>query len=137
MNKDNIVDIYKNIYNLPELTYKEKVNFDFFRLCKENYNFVVISIYNEKHELLLTRDLNKNIGWELVGGYIENNENIGDAVNRVVLKETGLIIDELQPIAVINNNFGFNSKIINHRGIAFIALSRERVKIQPENIKII
>ncbi|MFA5878295.1 MAG: class IV adenylate cyclase [Candidatus Staskawiczbacteria bacterium] len=137
MQKNNILDIYKKIYDLPELSQTEKVDFNFFRLCEKNYNFVVVSAYNEKHEFLLTRDLNKDIGWELVGGYIKDGENIIDAANRVVLKETGLIIDELQPIAIINNNFKFNNGIITHRGIAFIALSRKKIKPQPENIKVI
>ena len=105
MQKDNILDIYKKIYDLPEFSQTEKVDFNFFRLCEKNYNFVVVSAYNEKHEFLLTRDLNKDIGWELVGGYIKDGESIIDAANRVVLRETGLIIDELQPIAIINNNF--------------------------------
>jgi adenylate cyclase, class 2 len=133
----DIIEIYKNLYNLPELTYKEKVDFDFFRLCDENYKFIVISVYNEKREFLLARDFNKNIGWELIGGYIKKDEKIEDAINRIVLKETGLTIDELQPIALINNNFEWNNRIILHRGIAFAALARGKTRPQPENIKII
>lgn len=131
----NIIDVYKNLYSLLELTYKEKVDFDFFRLCRQNYNFTVVCIYNEKRELLLLRDLNKNIGWELVGGYIEKNEKLEDAVNRIVLKEAGLEIDELQPVAVLNNIFEHKDKKILHRGIAFVALARGNIKLQPQNIK--
>ena len=29
MSNKNIIDTYKNIYNLSELTYKEEVDFDF------------------------------------------------------------------------------------------------------------
>ncbi len=137
MKKDNILNIYKKIYGLPEISQTEEVDFNFFRLCEKKYNFVVVSIYNEKHEFLLVRDLNKNIGWELVGGYIEDEENVIDTTNRVALKETGLTIDELQPVAIINNNFKFNEKTVTHRGIAFIALSREKTRSQPENIKLI
>ncbi len=137
MSNKNIIDTYKNIYNLSELTYKEEVDFDFFRLCKAEYNFVVISVYNERKEMLLLRDLNKNIGWELIGGYIKENENIEDAVNRIILKEAGLAVDELEPIAVLNNIFTWNNNSILHHGIAFVALSRGRIKSQPENVKII
>lgn len=134
----DILSTYKSLYGLPELTHKERVNFDFFRLCKENYKFAVICIYNERRELLLQRDINKNIGWELVGGYIYQNERIEEAINRIALKEVGLItIDELQPIAILNNIFEWNDRIIAHRGIAFIALSRGPIKPQPENIKVI
>ena len=136
-NGKNIIDIYKNLYDLPELTYEEEVDFDFFRSCNEDYKFIVISMYNEKREFLLSRDLNKSIGWELIGGYIKKDEKIEDGINRIVLKETGLTIDELQPIALINNNFKWNNRVILHRGIAFTALARGRVQFQPENIKII
>lgn len=131
------INIYRELYNLPELTHKEGVDFDFFRLCKRDYKFAVICIYNEKREFLLIRDINKNIGWELVGGYIGNNERLEDAVNRIVLKEVGLFIDELQPIALVNNNFEYNGNVISHFGIAFIALTRGGIKSQPENIKIV
>jgi len=135
--KNDIINTYKDIYNLSEIIHKEKVSFNFFRLCKINHNFIVVSIYNERHELLLNRDLNKNIGWELVGGYIKKNERIENAINRIVLKETGLEIDEVQPIAVINNIFEFNGNSITHKGLAFIALSRKQIKEQPENIRMI
>ena len=135
-NKDT-VETYKGLYNLPELTHREKVDFEFFRLIKENYKFIVICVYNKKREFLVLRDLNKGTGWELVGGYLEEDERIEDGVNRIVLRETGLVIDELQPIAIINNNFEYNNRIVSHRGIAFTALVRGRIKLQPENIKII
>ncbi|MBU1130950.1 class IV adenylate cyclase [Patescibacteria group bacterium] len=132
-----IIEIYKDIYNLPELNYEEEVSFDFFRLCKSSYNFVIISIYNERREFILLRDLNKNIGWELVGGYLKNGENIIDAANRIALKETGITVDGLRPVAIINNHFKFNNHIILHRGVAFIVLSREKVTPQVDNIKFI
>lgn len=133
----DIIEIYKNLYNLPELTYEEKVDFNFFRLCDDDYKFVVVSIYNEKREFLLAKDFNKNVGWELIGGYIKKDEKIEDAVNRIVLKETGLTINELQPIALINNNFKWNNRVILHRGIAFIASACGKDIPKPKNIKII
>lgn len=136
LNKD-IIEVYKKLYDLPVLVHREAVDFEFFGLCKEDYKFVVIAIYNERRELLLLRDFNKNIGWELVGGYIKKEEKIEEGVNRIILKETGLTIDELQPIAIINNNFEWNNRTISHLGIAFIALARGLIKVQPENIKII
>jgi adenylate cyclase class 2 len=133
----NIIKIYKKLYNLPELTYKETVDFDFFRICKKEHKFIVIALYNEKREFLLLRDFNKNIGWELVGGYVAKEESIEEAVNRIVLKETGLTIDELQPIAIVNNNFEWKNRTISHVGIAFTALVRGRIKPQSKNIEII
>jgi len=133
----NIIKIYKKLYNLPELTYKETVDFNFFRICKKEHRFVVIALYNEEKEFLLLRDFNKNIGWELPGGYVEKSESFEEAVNRVVLKETGLTIDELQPIAIVNNNFEWGNKVISHFGIAFTAMVRGKIKSPPKNVKII
>jgi len=97
----------------------------------------VIAIYNEKREFFLLRDFNKIIGWELVGGYIEKDEGVEKAVNRIILKETGLTIDELQPIAIVNNNFEWENRTVSHVGIAFTALARGKIKPQSKNIEII
>lgn len=132
----NHTKIYKKLYNLAEFTSKEKVNFDFFKLCKKDYRFIIICIYNKKGEILLLRDFNKNIGWELTGGYIKESEEIEDAANRIVLEETGLTTDELQPIALVKNIFEYETKVIEHCGIAFIAAIRGRIKPQPDNKKI-
>jgi len=64
MYKD-IIETYKQLYSLPYLIHKEKVNFDFFRLCRRDYKFVVICAYNIKKEILLIRDINKYIGWDI------------------------------------------------------------------------
>lgn len=133
---NNYTEIYKKLYNLPEFTSKEKVNFDFFKLCKRDYRFIIICIYNEKEEILLLRDFNKSIGWELTGGYVREHEEIEDAANRIVLEETGLTVDELQPIALVKNIFEYEAKAIKHYGIAFVAAIRGKIKFQPDNIKI-
>ncbi|MFA5747276.1 MAG: NUDIX domain-containing protein [Candidatus Paceibacterota bacterium] len=135
MRKD-IIKIYKELYDLPELSHKEAVSLDFLRSCRENYKFIVISIYNEKKEFLLLRDLNKDIGWELIGGYLEDDERLEDGVNRIVLRETGLSIDELQPVVLVNNSFECGGSAVCHCGIAFTARARGEVKPQMENIKI-
>lgn len=133
---ENIIMKYKKIYELSELEYKEKVSSEFFELYRKKHYFVIISIYNLKNEILLIRDFNKAIGWELPGGYINNNESIEEAVNRITLNETGLDIDELSPVAIIKNIFKCGNKKIIHSGIAFMALSRGSVKTYPKNFQI-
>lgn len=133
--KDDIIETYKELYNLPELSHRESVDPDFFRSCRENYKFVVISIYNEKKEFLLLRDLNKDIGWELIGGYLEKNERLEDGVNRIISRETGLSVDELQPTVLVNNNFEHGGRTVSHCGIAFTARARGEIKPQTENIR--
>jgi len=131
----NIIETYKKLYSLPELTHKESVDFDFFKLCRRNYKFVVICVYNSEKKFVLIRDINKTIGWELIGGYLEKNERIEDAINKIILKETGLSINELRPIALMKNIFEYNNDVIQHYGIAFIALAQGFIKSQPEHIK--
>ena len=67
---ENIINTYKTVYDLPELKYEEQVPDGFFKLYKKKNYFVVVSIYNLKHEHLLIRDFNNGVGWELPGGSI-------------------------------------------------------------------
>jgi len=136
MLNENYIEIYKKLYNLPEFIYREKVNFDFFRLCEKNYMFAIVCVYNERGELLLLRDFDKSIGWELPGGSVKEKEKIEDAANRIILDKTGFYTDELQPIALVENIFEYENKIIKHFGVAFIAAVRGKIKPQPDNIKI-
>ena len=63
MTTGDVIDIHKKLYNLPELGHEEQVPDGLLRLYQKHY-FVVISIYNLKHQHLLIRDFNKGIGWE-------------------------------------------------------------------------
>jgi len=73
---ESVIEKYRRIYKLLELNYEEEVSGDFFELCKKRHYFVIVSIYNLKKENLLIRDFNKAIGWELPGGYINNDESV-------------------------------------------------------------
>ncbi|MDP3875094.1 MAG: methyltransferase domain-containing protein [bacterium] len=135
MMNESIVAKYKKVYELPELEYEEKVSSEFFELCKRKYYFVIVSIYNLKNEILLIRDFNKAIGWELPGGYVNDHESIEEAINKITLNEAGLNIDELSPVAIIKNTFRSGDKKIVHSGVAFMALSRGSVKTYPKNFQ--
>ena len=135
MTTGDVIDIHKKLYNLPELEYEEQVPDGLLRLYQKKHYFVVISIYNLKHQHLLIRDFNKGIGWELPGGNIHKEESIETAVNRILLDETGFEIDELTPIAVVKNIFKYEDRQVIHRGIAFIALSRGKIKTYSKNIQ--
>lgn len=132
---DKIIAKYRKVYDLPELEYEERVSGEFFKLCKQSHYFIIISIYNLKNEILLIRDFNKSVGWELPGGYIKHGENIEEAVNRITLNETGLDIDELCPVAISKNIFIYGDKRIVHSGIVFMALTRGTIKKYPENFQ--
>lgn len=129
------IELYKKLYKLPTITYKEKVCDGLINLYKKTHFFVVIAIYNQKNELFLIRDFNKNIGWELPGGYIKNEENIIDSVQRIIIRETGLEVNEIEPIAVVKNIFVCMDRTIENVGIAFLARTKGRIREYPENIK--
>jgi len=135
MSIKNVIENYQKIYELPELLYEEQVSGDFFDLYKKKHHFVIISIYNSDKDILLIRDFNKAIGWELPGGFINDNENFEEAVNRITLNETGLEIDELFPVAIVKNVFRYSNKKIIHSGMAFMALSRGSIKNYPQNFQ--
>ncbi len=130
-----IIGKYKKLYDLPELNYEERVSGKFFEFYRRRHHFVIVSIYNLKNEILLIRDFNKVIGWELPGGYVNNGESIEEAINRITVDEGGLEIDELSPVAVIKNIFKYKNNKIVHSGIAFMALSRGHTKPTPKNIQ--
>src|SRR3989344_8417300 len=132
---ESVIEKYRKVYGLPELEYEEQVSSNFFELCKKKHYFVIVSVYNLKNENLLIRDFNKVIGWELPGGYINNDESVEEAINRITLNETGLEIDELSPVAIIKNIFKCGNKTIVHLGMAFMALSRGSVKTHPANFQ--
>ena len=132
---EKVISTYKNIYNLPELIYKEKVTWDFLRFYKKTHYFAVVAICNTKKEILLVRDLNKNIGWEIPAGSIDTKEDIVDAIRRITAKETGLKIDELEPVAMLKNFFTCERETILHSGLAFMAMSRGEIKKHHKNIE--
>ncbi len=132
---ESVIAKYKKVYELPKLEYEEKVSGEFFDLYKRKHYFVIISIYNLKNEILLIRDFNKAVGWELPGGYVNDDESIEESINRIALNETGLSIDELSPVAVIKNIFRCGDKKIVHSGLAFMALSRGSVKTYLKNFQ--
>ncbi|OHA17558.1 MAG: hypothetical protein A3H57_00765 [Candidatus Taylorbacteria bacterium RIFCSPLOWO2_02_FULL_43_11] len=134
MSEDELAT-YKKIYALPEFEHEESVSSKFMELCKRTHYFVVIAIYNPKKEILLIRDFNKAIGWELPGGYVNDRESIEEAINRIALNETGLSLDEVAPVAILKNIFKCGYDKVSHFGIALMALSREDVKAYPKNIQ--
>lgn len=135
MKTESVIAKYKKVYELQELEYEEKVSGEFFKLCEEKHYFVIVPIYNLKNEILLIRDFNKAIDWELPGGYVNDGESIEEAVNRITQSETGLDIDELSPVAIIKNIFRCSDKKIIHSGIAFMALSRGSIKTYSRNFQ--
>jgi ubiquinone/menaquinone biosynthesis C-methylase UbiE len=135
MKLEKLIELYKKTYNLPVLIYKKKISAKLASLYKKKHFFVVICIYNKKNQIFLIRDFNKNIGWELPGGYVEDYQDIISSLHDITLRETGLEINEIEPIAIVKNNFAYKNKIIENIGIAFRSNVKGIIKDYPENIK--
>lgn len=133
--KDSEFDRYLSLYDLPEIKHKERVSEEFFQHCKENIRFVVLAICNRNGETLYLRYFNKNVGWELPGGFIDQNESLVDAINRIVKDEAGTEIDEVQPIAYLENSFSCGDETVKHQGIGFVAITDEEEASNTDNIK--
>lgn len=127
-------EVYKKIYNLPELFYREEVSKGFLDHYEKKHLFVIVAIYNLQDEILILRDFNKNIGWELPGGYVKNGENLVDAVEEIGFS-LNISIDEVRPIAIAKNIFSSGNRSIVHTGVVFTALSRGCAKNDVRNIK--
>lgn len=142
----SILRKYQMLYNLPVFEHEENVDYKFFNRCKRGTNFVVAAIYNENKEFLILRDFSRASGWELAGGFIndEQPERPEEAVFRIVKRETGLDVTEAMPIAVIRNHYVCPSTDVTHYGIAFAITARgtiaagnkqaEFTSIIPENM---
>jgi len=130
MTENNNFNLYQHLYKLPKIERAEEVDLNFFQYYKDIKNFVVIVIYNNKKEFLLIRNFAKNIGWELVGGrFLNSQESIIGAVNRICKQETGLDVNEVTPIALVSNLFRYKNSTIRHDGLAFIAEARGQINL--------
>jgi len=68
----------------------------------KNYPEVVVAaiIYNDNDEILLTQSKKWKNLWQIPGGHIEMGETREQALKREIMEETGLEIDNIQPLYV-------------------------------------
>ncbi len=124
----SLIRKYATLYQLPELSRDWPVNHLFFIHAARSLVFVLVALYNEKKEFLIINSPTElspgePVGWRLLGGPIhtQKSESIEEAVNRVVKREVGLDVAELEPIAQVENSFISNTGTTKHIGLAFIA----------------
>lgn len=130
----SLIDIYAKYYDLPRLAKQEEVPIAlFYYYSRRRNNFVVVAIYNERGEFLLINNFDRQGGWELLGGGIKDNETVDEALNRIVEQQTKLSLDQVEPIAVIENIFTCGSQEILHRGLAFLAHTRDKPVVSGES----
>jgi len=132
----NLIQKYSYLYSLPLLTKSFEVDPHFFFHRANSVNFVTVALYNNQKEILIVNSRSQLgpeeiVGWRLPGGPIldQKGETIEEAVNNIVRKHTGLEITELEPIAVVKNNFTWGDSPMEHLGLAFIARVVGKVKV--------
>lgn len=124
---------YQEYYDLPVIVRTEEVHPRLFRHYQRGGHFATLAICNEADEVLVVSDGDGGAenGWKLIGGYIARSERIEDAYTRLVTTETGLHIDEIQPLAVVVNEFVCEKRRIIHRGLAFLVSARGDLHLLP------
>lgn len=122
-----VVEKYRQLYNLPTLEHVESVDYRFFLQARRGAVFVVVAAHNRAREFLVIRNFSRGSGWELVGGFVdvESSEQLERAVSRVMKKECALGVVEMAPIAVVKNVFACGKEQITHIGLAYVAECEE------------
>jgi len=92
-----------------------------------------------QHVILLARSLSQETQlrhkWrQLLGGFIKDGETIENTCDRIVKTQTGLGIDEIEPLAVVTNKFTCQSRTLLHHGLAFIAHTRGTLTLPPDHL---
>jgi ubiquinone/menaquinone biosynthesis C-methylase UbiE/ADP-ribose pyrophosphatase YjhB (NUDIX family) len=121
-----LINRYREIYGLPFFSKDYEADPAFFAHATRSVNFVLVALFNREKKFLIVYSstilsANKPVGWRLLGGPIyDDRESIEESVNRIVRKETGLEVAELQPVAALENRFHCSGTTIIHRGLAFL-----------------
>jgi len=123
---DSLISFYRNLYGLEQIKNEITVHSDtMFNYCKKGAHFVTVVIVNN-NKIFYRSIANHPDQWEIPGGYMHGSDpSIESAVMRIAKKEAGVTIDELRPLCIVENYFKFKAKTHSHKGIAFIAKTRD------------
>lgn len=121
-----LINFYENLYGLEKIQNEIAVHSEtMFNHCKKGAHFVTIVIVNN-NKIFYRSIANHPDQWEIPGGYMHDNDpSIESAVMRIAEKEAGAKIDELRPLCIVENYFKFKTRTHSHKGIAFIARTRD------------
>ncbi|OGO83829.1 MAG: hypothetical protein A2Y18_03605 [Clostridiales bacterium GWD2_32_19] len=128
-------EVYREIYDLNEITYKGEVSKRLYDYVKQRKYFVLLLIYDNEGRVYLEKNMQDKLFWSIPGGSIYKNENIHNAIKRTSEKISKQIkIGEVEPIAYIKNKFIYDSQEYEHNGLAFIARIRNKEDINKRNL---
>lgn len=131
-------NVYKTIYDLPQIKYHGDISGELFEYVKKRKYFILLAIYDEDGRIYLERNIQENLYWALPGGSILKNEDIHAAVRRISKRISAdsnfdVSLGEIEPIALVENEFFSEGETFKHFGIAFSARIRNKNYINLEN----
>lgn len=122
------LNIYQDIYQLEVITSQRHVTKDFFNYCKNKESFLLLLLYNNEGKVYLKQSGDNKFC--LPGGEINEDTTIFDSVKRITTSiKNDISINELEPLAFIENSFIFEGNTIKHTGIVMMA----RVNIERKD----
>lgn len=95
--------------------------------------FVVTTVY-KNGKVLLLRNKHRPFGWELPGGKVEPGEKFYEAARRELYEETGLVVVDLKPIAVVENIFNSPVRTKRQEGVAFYSACNSDINPDTKEI---
>lgn len=130
-----IISKYKEYYDLPVIEKEEEIPAQLFHLYRKGRHFVVVAAFNGAGEILIIKDdAQTQTDWQLLGGFVKEDEAVEDVCDRVVHLKTGLNIDEFRPLAVVINRFTCHRRVLEHYGLAFIVSTRGTLALPPNHL---
>ena len=133
-------DIYKKIYDLPLIQHVEEVSAELFEYASKRKYFVLLTIYDQDGKIFLERNISERSCWSLPGGSILRGEDMHSAVKRMSNQIHGhgtvrMPLGEIEPIAMVENEFRFNGNVYRHYGIAFAGRSRNKENLAEKDVE--
>jgi ubiquinone/menaquinone biosynthesis C-methylase UbiE len=133
---DDYFNFYCDSYEIPKIKSNIPISDSHsFAYCKDRRHFVLVIPFTSKKEFLLNELFFDNkVQWLPIAGSIriDLQENFSDAAIRMCKSVyPNILLGELEPIAILENEFSFGNKHCNHVGIAFITRIRN-IKVYEE-----
>ena len=91
---------------------------------------VCVVLYDNKKFLILHRKINW-IGWEMLKGNVEKNENYKDALLREIKEETNIKVSLIKKLPIENTYFRNNEKV--YQKVFLVKYKEGEVKLSDEH----
>lgn len=130
-----LFDNYQKIYDLPTVKSECSVSQKLFQYCLRKKYFVLLLIYDDEGKIYFDRNMSDILCWGLPGGSVKDTETINQALNRIAQNvNKNIVIGDVEPVTLIENNFKYGNKKFVHHGMGFIARIRNKYIIDNKEL---